>query len=375
MASGLRAERHAADREPLQPAALRHPGTAVPEEAGKNKHAAGGDRTPGLETAGAETGTGAAEATLGQLEKAAAVKPRRRRSPGEPMPLQLTNRDLGVLKAVNRYRYLRTGQIKRLLFPETATLQTTRRRLRKLSHPSWRYLGRIGPEAQLGDERSEMAFFLDEPGAELLAGIGETVIPYPRARTGGAGHFFLDHALGISEFRVSLELALQDETDIRLHRFVHESELKTHLRRGIKKDAYKLYHRFPHPRTQREYVVHPDALIVLAAARKQEQRRLFFLEVDRGTEPLRIIRDKVIGYHLLRESGVFRKFGDFEDFLVLTVTNSERRAGNMREALTDVPGEEDIWIAAEERITEQTVLTGAVWLAHDGQWSAVLRQG
>jgi hypothetical protein len=308
-----------------------------------------------------------------------AITPRRTRGAGTPIPLQLTSRDLAVLRAVNRYRYLKTSQIQRLLFPEAATLQTTRRRLRKLAHPAWGYLGRISGSAQAGDGRPEMAYCLGEAGAALLNGMGEPLVPYPCSRPAGGGrHLFLEHALGISEFRVSLELALREQPVIALQRFVHEDELKTHLRRGIKKDAYKLYNRLPHPRTQREYVVHPDALLVLAARGqpakdKQKKQRLFFLEVDRGTEPLRVIRDKVIGYQLFRQSGAFRKFGDFADFLVLFVTNSERRVRNLRETLTDVPGEADVWIAQDTKISKDTVLKGAVWLAHDGQFCAVLR--
>lgn len=184
----------------------------------------------------------------------------------------------------------------------------------------------------------------------------------------------MEHALAISEFRLALELALQAEPEVRLHRFVHEDELKTHLRRGIHKDAYKLFHRLTHPRSGREYVVHPDALIVLAAGPAPAAQRLFFLEIDRGSESLRrIVDDKVPGYRLFKNSGVFRKFGDFAGFLVLLVTNSERRAANLRQALTDVPGEADVWIAAETAISETTVLTGTVWLDHEHVYQAVLR--
>lgn len=314
----------------------------------------------------------AGESSTGLPAGGIAITPRRTRGGGTPIPLQLTSRDLAVLQAVNRYRYLKTSQIQRLLFPDAATLQTTRRRLRKLAHPAWGYLERISGTAQAGDGRPEMAFALGKEGAAILTGMGETLVPYPRSRPAGGGrHLYLEHALGISEFRVCLELALREHPAIRLQRFVQEDELKTHLRRGIKKDAYKLYHRLPHPRTQREYVVHPDALIVLAARGqpaldKQKKQRLFFLEVDRGKESLRILRDKVIGYQLFRQSGTFRKFGDFADFLVLLVTNSERRVRNLREALTDVPGEADVWIAQDIQISKTTVLKGAVWLDHTG---------
>jgi hypothetical protein len=289
---------------------------------------------------------------------------------GAAIPFKLTGRDLEILRAVHRYRYLRTGQVWRLLFPETRTLQSARRRLRRLT--SGRYLVRIGRAGQAGEGFPESAFALGEAGSALLSSLGDELISYPRTRAGG-GHVFLEHALAISEFRMALELALPAVTGIRLHRFVHEDELKTHLRQGISKDAYKLYNHLIHPRTGREYVVHPDALFILATGEAPEVRRLYFLEIDRGTETLGRIRDKAIGYHLLKGSGVFRKFGDFSDFLVLLVTNAERRALRIREALTDSAGEADIWVAAAAGINATTVLTGAVWLDSEGAWQAVLR--
>lgn len=299
------------------------------------------------------------------------TRPRTAAKAGSPVPLQLTPRDLEILRAVHRYRYLRTGQIKRLLFPESTTFQSARRRLRKLAHPAWRYLIRIGRAGQAGETAPEAAFCLGVAGVAMLNSCGDELIPYPRSR-GGYEHLFLEHALAISEFRLALELGLKAEPDICLHRFVHEDELKTHLRRVISKDAYKLFHRFTHPRSRREYLVHPDALIVLATGDEAAARRLYFLEIDRGTESLRLLADKVTGYRLLKQSGAFRKFGNFADFLVFLVTNSERRARNIRSTMTDIPGEADIWIAVDTAISKTTVLSGAVWLDHEGKSCAVL---
>lgn len=318
------------------------------------------------------TAAPADKSAAGVREAAATTAPRTAKRTGTPIPLQITGRDLEILRAVHRYRYLRTGQVKRLLFPESTTLQSARRRLRKLAHPGWRYLIRIGRAGQAGATAPEAAFCLATAGADLLGSCGDELIPYPRGRSGG-GPLYLEHALALSEFRLALELGLRADPDLRLHRFVHEEELKTHLRRGLSKDAYKLFHLFRHPRSGQEYVVHPDALIVLAAGETAAARRLFFLEIDRGSEALRLVADKVTGYRLLKESGAFRKFGDFADFLVLLVTNSERRADNLRKAFTDVPGEADVWIAHEAAIGKDTVLMEAVWRDHEGKWQALLR--
>ncbi len=71
--------------------------------------------------------------------------PRFERQPG--VPFVLTERDIEMLKVINRYRYLRTGQIKRLVFPDNASLQSTRRRLRGLYHNG--SMNRMVPEAEV----------------------------------------------------------------------------------------------------------------------------------------------------------------------------------------------------------------------------------
>lgn len=309
--------------------------------------------------------TAAEEAALPHAEGGGL--PSRRRHAPPPPALRLTPRDLEILRAVNRYRFLRTGQLQRLLFPE-ASLQATRRRLRKLCHPAYAYLGRIGRQQQVGDGGAETAFFLERAGRELLANMGETIIPYPRGGKDCPGILFLEHALELSEFRVRLELALARQAQLRLHRFVSEHELKEHVSRALRREAYRLYQRLTHPRTGREYVVFPDALFVLAGTgRLSEHRRLFFLEIDRGTERLAMIREKVIGYHLLHGSGAFRKFGDHDAFRVLLQTNSVRRAHNIRAALTGLTGEGLLWTSATQQITPNSILTGEVWQDSTGR--------
>jgi hypothetical protein len=80
---------------------------------------------------------------------------REKRQP-ESLSCKLTERDLDILLALNRYRYLRTNQVKRLIFPDNSTLQSTRRRLRCLFHNG--YVGVITPFAKAGQGSSESAY-------------------------------------------------------------------------------------------------------------------------------------------------------------------------------------------------------------------------
>ncbi|MBI5186178.1 MAG: hypothetical protein HZA01_10705 [Nitrospinae bacterium] len=58
-----------------------------------------------------------------------------------------------ILKAVNRYRYLRSGEIERLIFAENGTTQSAHRRLKYLFHNH--YLGRIQPLIRPGKGSAE----------------------------------------------------------------------------------------------------------------------------------------------------------------------------------------------------------------------------
>lgn len=290
-----------------------------------------------------------------------------------PPPLQLTDRDLEILRALNRYRYLRTSQIRRLLFA-SASLQATRRRLQKLSHPTYRYLGKIAGAAQVAADHAETAYYLERGGASLLSIYEEKIVPYPRSHPGRVGHMFLEHALALSEFRLTLELALAGHQHAELKRFVSEHELKEGGPHRHTKQAFRLFHQFPHPHRPAPYVVFPDGLFILSGlGRLIGRQRLYVVEIDRGSESLGVIRDKVIGYRLFAAAGTYRKFGDFPDFRLLIQATGERRAKNIRAALTGLQGEELAWVTAAPLVTPASVLSEPIWTDHENKPQRLLR--
>jgi len=288
----------------------------------------------------------------------------------KPVAFVLTDRDLEILKAVNRYRYLRTGQIKRLVFPGNTTEQSARRRLKYLFHNG--YLGRVMPFVRIGEGSSETAYYLDKAGRDVLQQAGEEVGAY--AFGGQVKHQFLDHALDISEFRVHLELALADHPVVEIHRFTADFEVKAHTTGAIGKKRYKLFDEVAHPVSKESYVVYPDALITLKGKGSLEQfQRLYFVEIDRGTEGLNVIKDKIIGYSLYLKQNVFAKFGKFKAFVVLLQTNSRKRAENIRHFLTGVDGAELVWVTDANQVTQETIATAPIWQDHERKARAILK--
>lgn len=269
----------------------------------------------------------------------------------------LTERDLAILEALGRYRYLRTGQVSRLIFPDSKTVQSARRRLKYLYHAG--YIGRIQPMTDSALGHAEMAYFLEPAGAELLDDDS-----LPRfSRKGMVKPLFLRHALDVSEFRINLEIAVGGLPDITLHRAVMDFELKSHTENAVGRRRYRLFDEVLDPIGKRKLVVHPDMLFVLKAETMDGRvfQRLFFVEIDRGTEGLRVIADKLTGYHLYKREGVFRKFGDFSDFRVLLQTNSAKRAKNIHDLTGKFDGAVDAWVVADRLVNEETILHGLIW--------------
>jgi len=282
----------------------------------------------------------------------------------------LTERDIEILKAVNRYRYMRTSQVWRLIFPDNKTTQAPTRRLKYLYHNG--FLSRIQPLMRPGQGSGEMCYHLAREGEKLLQECDEKVRHYNKSGT--AKHIFLQHALDLSEFRVNLELALKESQIARLHRFVCDFEIKEKTDSAIGKYRYKLYHECIHPLTRERFVVYPDGLIVLHGVGKYEEfQTLYFLEIDRGTESLSRIRDKVIGYELYRQNNIFKKFGEFKRFKVLLQTNSKKRAENIRKHLIGQAGEDLIWVTYVDQVEEHTIVKAPIWVTHLNEATSIFK--
>lgn len=285
---------------------------------------------------------------------------------------EFTDRDMEILRALERYRYLRTGQIQRLIFPGNKTIQSTRRRLRYLLQD--KCVGRIEPYVQVGKGSAESAYYLDKKGAQILRQAFKDFKPTLYKKASRVKYQFLQHALDISEFRVHLESGLADHTSVELHRFVADFEIKTHAHNAIGHKRYKLYDEVAHPLNKRNYIVYPDALIILRGTGKYEDyRKIYLLEIDRGTEGLRILQNKLIGYNLYLREGVFKKFGKFTDFRVLFQARSEKRAQNIRDAFLGMDGNHLVWVTESGLVNDKSIIGESIWIDHEGAEQSILK--
>ena len=283
---------------------------------------------------------------------------------------QMTDRDLEILRALNRYRYMRTGQVHQLLFSENGTMQSARRRLRNLYHH--RYIARAQPYVQVGKPAPEIAYFLDRKGREVLRSEGE-IVRYWRKGT-EVKYQFLEHAIAVSEFRLKLEKAVAAHDHLTLDRFIPDFQMRDEAERFVGKRRYLLYREAIHPALRKSFVIHPDALINLSAERDGKAgSRMLCLEVDRGTQGLEKIRDKLTGYHLAREQGLFRQFGDFHDFVVLFQAPGPKRAQSIFEALSDHVAASMARVTSADDVSSESLLTEPIWKDMSGEMRRIVR--
>jgi hypothetical protein len=300
----------------------------------------------------------------------------------EARRFRLTDRDYAILKALNRYRYLRTGQVQRLFFQECHSVQMARRRLRNLSDPHYGYIQRIEPYIQIGHGSAETAWYLGRAGEEILRARGARLRRTPGGNSGRVKHEFLAHALAISEFRLLLELALQDVPAVDIERTIFDFELKERATKQVGVKAHVLFDEVFAPvghedETVSRYVVRPDLLVLLrAASARQTHRQLYFIEIDRGTENLRRIRRKVIGYGLFLRQKRHQRFAPTEGFKVLIQTTSARRAKNVIAEIARLKDEKTkklVLVTSENEVTTETILTSDIWMTAAGQPKTLLK--
>lgn len=288
------------------------------------------------------------------------------------LAFQLTERDLEIIRAVNRYRYLRTNQIQRLIFTENTSIQSARNRLKVLFHNN--YLGRIEPFVQFHNQKKEMtndlAYYLGRAGHSLLEEIGEAVYRYSKANQ--VQHQFLLHALELSEFRLHLEQAIDQNDNLLIDRFIAYFEMKEHLTGLSGKHRYRLYDEIRNPLSGDKITVYPDATTILEAP-EFGQKRLFFVEIDRGTEGLERIREKILGYHWYAKNRIFAKFGPFEKFTVLFQTSSEIRARNMAALVGSMICDPEILVTDFTKLNAKTLLENKIWLDKASELKSLLK--
>ena len=257
-------------------------------------------------------------------------------------PLQLTPRDVSIILSVYENRFLKRDQIQRLHFADASRIACSMRVKKLYEH---KFLDRFEKPVIRGSH--QLIYALDKRGADVVAATLE--IDRHKVRWNRANNrvefLFLEHTLGISEFRICLDVALVGRPEELI--FWQRGD-KSHLRRISVTGAKKKY-----------FVVAPDAFFGIQSGRG---KHIFFLEVDMGTETLSRFVEKIVAYKRYWKSRQYTEEYGFNHFRVLTVAESERRLGNLIQATGKAGGQKMFLFTTFQAIQDNSPL-GRVWLS------------
>jgi hypothetical protein len=262
--------------------------------------------------------------------------PRFRRA-SEPPAFRLTDDDVEIIRQVARHRLIRSTHIAALV---GRSLDRTNDRLLRLFHAG--YVDR--PRAQLDYYPTmgsgPMVYALADRGARLLRERDGITIANPEvSRKNREAHRpFIEHQIEIVNFRVALQRAAAQRSDVRLISAEEMNSAASRRPMQAPRAPFALRAKLAHRGAVHEFSVVPD--VVFGLELSDGSRRNFMVEIDRGTMPVTRSRfdqtsfeKKMRGYlaaHAAKQHE--RQFG-WRNFRVLAVTTDQERMQSMKEAL------------------------------------------
>lgn len=253
---------------------------------------------------------------------------RRRFTRSEPIPMAITPRDVAILDAVARHRFLDSRQIVALV---EGSPQHIIRRLQKLFLAG--YLDR--PRAQINYYEAgmrPMVYELGRIGRKLLSDSSEAK-PIKRDPV---GRFYMEHTLLVAAVSLAFHRA-EKSRGKKATRAVFAAAA------GGKPWPFKWSVNVRNKVGPVRVGVCPD--LTLAATDEHGKRLLLFIEADRGTMPITrrslaqtsFLR-KLLAYEATWTQRLTKDSHGAERFRVLTVTRSAARAKKLAETCAEIEG-------------------------------------
>lgn len=276
----------------------------------------------------------------------------RRRAWTERVPeerLELSPRDLEILRSLYTYRFLTSTQLAKMFFSSKSFAD---RRLRKLYDHG--FLDRI--QRPVTEGKSELLYSLWTEGARVLSkklNMSRQELGWSKSKNRVRGEF-LEHELEVTQFRLAIEEACKDNEGYSLMEWRNKEELK--FKKGNISYGEKVRER------GKNIILIPDAYFVL---RTPKGIAHFFLEIDRYTETAsKVFRRKMVGYKVYLERGLFRdRFGG-KNFRVLTITTNNTRLKSLITVTRELGLGIMYWFTTSHGIAPETIL-GKIWVRAD----------
>jgi len=288
-------------------------------------------------------------------------KVRATRAPG----MQLTERDIAILKAIHRYRVLHRGQISEM-FWQTATDEggSARRRLGLLYQHG--YLERIPRYINPPMNNPGPAYRLAARGAAVLAeqaGEQGSSLHYwgkaddETSHVTTLGHSYLEHALLLADIRKEFERKVND-AGCTIETWLDDLDLRKLWK------TERVWIQLTPNAPRENLAIAPDGYFVLSTPRG---RGHFFLEADRGTETInKQWKRKMLSYAQYLVSGKFHQryhAAKSVGFRVLAVIPTEARAKNLHQAAESYvqPRTVSIFLFTTNDLFRRSSLFSPIW--------------
>ncbi|MGB7290942.1 MAG: replication-relaxation family protein [Thermodesulfobacteriota bacterium] len=263
--------------------------------------------------------------------------------------LELSPRDVEILKSVHMYRFLTSTQLTKMFFKSKSFAD---RRLRKLYDHG--FLDRI--QQPVTEGKGELLYSLWTEGARVLS----RKLKKSREELGWSKSKnrvrweFLEHELEIGRFKLALEEACKNRSGYSLIEWRNKEELK--FRKGNVAFGEKIRHH------GRKISLIPDAYFVLNTPKGKAH---FFLEVDRYTvSASKVFKEKIKGYKMYFERGLFQERFGAKNFRVLTVTTNSTRLKSLIKAVSDVGLGIIFWFTISKMISPERIFN-EIWVRTD----------
>ena len=283
-------------------------------------------------------------------KKSSATRLPRYRRASHPPRMQITARDIRIVRAVYEMRFLTREQVQKLEFsPSTASF--CKRRLTLLYHHGFLDRKFIPAVGSFGSTRA--IYCLDRKGAELIAhelAVSPSDLDW-RAKLSDRELYFLQHTLGINDFRICAMLCAHQSG------FALDWTDERTLRRREMRD----YVADPKARGQNLAVV-PDGYFTLTA---EPSAPAFALELDRATVEEKPFKTKVRAYGEWKRTGAYaQRFGTDSLRVLFVIASTKRdpyRLQRVKRWCESEGGRSLFWFADSGDITKNTIFSEPIW--------------
>ncbi len=268
-----------------------------------------------------------------------------------PDNIQLTKRDIRILEGIYTHGgMLSLRQIDRLFFTGRGSAHP-RQRMSKLFVN--RYVAMPSPKELHQVPYGETVYWLDERGAEIVAGLyGETPKTFDYRRD--IRWSLVAHDLRVNDVHIAVTQACERDERLELQHWEGESvfrawpDIVTYTNeRG---------------RQQRRRII-PDSFFHIT---RDGRDYAFLLELDMATEHNpRVGRTKILPGLAYLGSEAYRERFRLQYGRWLFVTTGERRMHNMRAQARRMGARGEFYFTTFEQLTPETVLREPIWLMPD----------